>query len=107
MSNQSKVNNINPLSGEEKFVEDNIHNNLSNVQNISNNLGINQKDNSSEQNLQNQFINNASNEDIIQKINSFLLQNKFTELSSFLNSNKKYNTTKYIIFIYIIYIRII
>ena len=94
MSNQTMdnnlVNNINPLSGEEKSEKDNAqqHQNLSNKQNISNNSEANQKDNSPEQNLQNHFTNNSSNEDIIQNINSFLQQNKFTELSSYLNSNK-------------------
>ena len=92
MSNQpidNIMNNINPLSGEKKFDEEEQNNppqnqNVSNVQNIE----INLKDNSSEQNLQSQYNNNSANEDIIPKINSLLQQNKFPELSSFLNSNK-------------------
>ena len=48
-------------------MEDNIpqNQNVSKVQAINNNSGVNPKDNSSEQNLQNQLNNNSSNEDMI------------------------------------------
>jgi len=97
MNNQSNdnniINNINQLAGEQNFIEERHNNsqqnqNIQNLQNINNNSDINLKENSSESNIQNLYINNAGNEDIILKINSLLQQNKFDELSLFLNLNK-------------------
>ena len=99
MSNQQIENNlinyVNQKPGEEKYTNEGQNNpqlnqDLSNLTNINKNSDINIKDNTTgDQNLlQNQNINNVSNEEITKKINSFLQQNQFQELSNFLNSNK-------------------
>ena len=94
MSNQqienNLMNNTNQLSGEENYSNENQKNSqqntdISNNPNFNGNSDINIKDNNL---LQNQNINNVSNEEIIQKINLFLQQNQFQELSSFLTINK-------------------
>ena len=84
------MNNSNQLSGKENYSNENQLNpqqntDISNNPNFNGNSDINIKDNNL---LQNQNINNVSNEEIIQKINSFLQQNQFQELSSFLTHNK-------------------
>ncbi len=89
------LNNLNPIQGDPQYLENNqnkviLNQNLQNMQNINNNnQNLNMQDKIQEQNLaQNQNLNNTSNEEIIQKINSFLQHNQFSELSSFLNMNK-------------------
>jgi hypothetical protein len=78
MSNQqienNLMNNTNQLSGEENYSNENQKNSqqntdISNNPNFNGNSDINIKDNNL---LQNQNINNVSNEEIIQKINLFL-----------------------------------
>ena len=98
MSNQQIENNLmnnqNQMQGESTIPEENQNNpllnkNMSNPLYMNNNLDMN-IDKIQDQNnfLQNQNINNFSNEEIIQKINSFLQNNKLSELSTFLSSNK-------------------
>ena len=99
MSNQQIENNLmnnpNQMQGKSKLPEESQNNPLLN-QNIlnplymNNNLDMNIKDKIQDQNnfLQIQNINNSSNDEIIQKINSFLQNSQLSELSSFLSTNK-------------------
>ena len=103
MSNEKNENNLinepNQSPGEENFQNGGQNNPELNKdsQKVPNNdgnldLNIENKDNNSsgQQNLisNNNNNNNTSNEEIIQKINSFLQQKQFQELSSFLKMNK-------------------
>ena len=82
------INKTESLQGEDKFLEEANNNTQQNI-NLNNNQDLNIKDNPQEQNiLQNQNINNLSNEEIILKINNFLQQNQLDELSAFLSLNK-------------------
>ena len=82
------INKTESLQGEDKFLEEANNNTQQNI-NLNNNQDLNIKDNPQEQNiLQNQNINNLSNEEILLKINNFLQQNQLDELSAFLSLNK-------------------
>ena len=90
MSNQSIDNNLtnnpNQLSEEDKYSEG-IQNNSQASKDMTNlhNPDMNLKDKDQEKNL---FQGQGSNEEIISKINLFLQNKQFAELSSFLNINK-------------------
>ena len=93
MSNQQIENNLinnTNQSGEQNYASDNQKNPQPNADSSNNpqfndNSAINIIDNKL---LQNQNNNSASNEEIMQKIHTFLQQNQLQELSSFLNINK-------------------
>ena len=90
MSNQSIENNLtnnpNQLSEEDKYSEG-IQNNSQANKDMPNmhNPDMNLKDKDQEKNL---LQSQGSNEEIISKINLFLQNKQFAELSSFLNINK-------------------
>ena len=86
------INEENKMTGEENFTKggqngSEINQDVHNMPNNNGNSDINIKDNNSpiQQNL---IPIQISNEEIIQKINSFLQQKKLQELSSFLSLNK-------------------
>ena len=102
-ADDNSINNTNPNLEDEKFSEESKNNCQPNP-NLENNPEIGLKENLDEGNLiQNQNINNPSNEEIMMKINALLQQNQLNELSTFLSLNKN-NIPKNVLSSYISFI---
>ena len=102
-ADDNSINNTNPNLEDGKFTEESKNNSQPNT-NLENNPEIGLKENSDEGNLlQNQNINNPSDEEIMMKINTLLQQNQLNELSNFLSLNKN-NIPKNVLSSYISFI---